>query len=163
MRSVAKSHGWCRGSGFALARPGAPGRDPQPETCNSEPIQLGGAVAEDWDQEHEASVERARRIVSSLLVLARDDEARRLLGVDGTLEDELDLTFLDDPVEWIASEIATAIQLQDDESQGVSLSSVVALLRLYRVLRGGSLDEQELQEAVRAALIEGDDEGDDDR
>lgn len=120
-------------------------------------------MAEDWDQEAESNLERAKRMVSNLLVVARDDEARRLLGVDGTLEDELDLTFLDDPVGWIASEIATAIQLQDDDSQGVSLSSAVALVRLYRVLRGGNLDEQELQEAVRTALLEGEDEAEDER
>jgi hypothetical protein len=117
-------------------------------------------MATEWDDEMDERLERAGRIVSGLLVLADDDEARRLLGVDGTLEDEVDVTFLDDPVAWIASEVATAIQLQDDDSQSVPLSSVVALLRLHRTLRGGQVDEQELLDAVRVALAEADDEDD---
>src|SRR5574341_924034 len=105
-----------------------------------------------WEEDQEPIGEQAARIVTDLLTLANDDEARRLLGIDATLEDELDVMFLDDPLAWIASEIANAIRLRDDESEGVSLSSVVALLRLYRILRGGALDEAELQDAVRQAL-----------
>jgi hypothetical protein len=114
----------------------------------------GNDVAEYWEDEAESELVQAARIVSQVLVLARDEEARRILGVDGTLEEEVDLMFLDDPVAWIASEIANGIRLQEDETQGVSLSSVVALVRLLRVLRGGQLDERELREAVQLALSE---------
>jgi hypothetical protein len=121
-------------------------------------------VAEYWEDAPESELVQAARIVSQLLVLARDEEARRILGIDGTLEEEVDLMFLDDPVAWIASEIANGIRLQEDESQGVSLSSVVALVRLLRVLRGGQLDERELREAVELALSEeGDEDADDQR
>ena len=120
-------------------------------------------MAEYWGDDTDIELIQATRMVSQLLVLVRDEEARRILGIDGTLEEEVDLMFLDDPVAWIASEIANAIRLQDDESQGVSLSSVVALLRLLRILRGGQLDERELQEAVHTALAEDADDADDER
>ena len=113
-------------------------------------------MASSWD-EVETPEAQAGRIVAGLVRLASDDEAARLLGIDGTLEDELDLTFVNDPVSWIASEIANGIRLADEEEEGVALSGVVAQLRLYRVLRGGTLDEAELREAV-VELLEEDEE-----
>ena len=106
-----------------------------------------------WDQV-ETPAAQAGRIVAALVRLAGDDEACRLLGVDGTLEDELDLMFLGDPLSWIANEIAGGIRLADEEDDGVALSGVVGLLRLYRVLRGGTLDETELRDAVVELLEE---------
>ena len=116
-------------------------------------------MVSDWD-EVEAPAAQAGRIVAGLVRLASDDEACRLLGVDATLEDELDLMFVNDPVSWIANEIASGIRLADAEDDGVALSGVVALLRLCRVLRGGTLDEAELREAV-VELLEEDEEEDD--
>jgi hypothetical protein len=114
-------------------------------------------MAEYWDGESDAPAAQAARIVAGLVRLANDEEARRLLGVEGTLEDELDLTFLNDPLAWIANEIANGIRLQDEEGEGVSLSSVVALLRLYRSVRGGVLEEREVREAVLEYLREEED------
>jgi hypothetical protein len=109
----------------------------------------------DWEQDEESLSAQASTIVQGLLRLASSDEACRLLGVDGTLEDEVDVTFLNDPLSWIASEIANGIRLEDDESEGVSLSTLVALVRLYRALRG-NLSETELREAVQQYLDEED-------
>jgi hypothetical protein len=102
--------------------------------------------------------ERVGTIVGGLLRLASDDDACRILGIDGTLEDEVDLMFLADPLAWIASEIANAIQSSDLEDEDedeeevaggqASLSTLVALVRLYRTLRGTAVDERELRDAV---------------
>lgn len=113
-------------------------------------------MTDSWDTDTEAPEAQAARIVTGLVRVANNDEATRLLGVDGTLEDELDVTFLSDPLGSIASEIASGIRDADVEDEGVSLSTVVAMLRLYRVLRGGTIDEGELREAVIQYLDEDD-------
>lgn len=116
-------------------------------------------MTENWESDADTTEAQAGRIVSGLIRLVNNDEAVRLLGVDGTLEDELDVTFLNDPLGWVANEIATGIRDADDEEEGVSLSTVVAMLRLYRVLRGGSVDETELRDAVLEYLDEDSSEG----
>jgi hypothetical protein len=111
-----------------------------------------------WD---EVTVEeQARRIVQGVVRLSGSDDAVRLLGVEGTLEDEVELSFLVEPVDWIASEIASTIRQgadgdddeaedeADDDTGGASLSAVVALARLYRILRGEPIEERELLDSV---------------
>jgi hypothetical protein len=111
-----------------------------------------------------------RRVVQGLIRLTESEEAGRILGVDGTLEDEIDLLFLSEPLEWIASEIANAVrqaeQDEEEEEDGddadaeagdagtVSLSTTVALLRLYRIATGQKVDEGALVEAVVEYLNE---------
>ncbi|HEU5315408.1 MAG TPA: hypothetical protein VFX49_04820 [Chloroflexota bacterium] len=109
-----------------------------------------------------------RRVVQGLIRLAESEEAGRILGVDGTLEDEIDLLFLSEPLEWIASEIANALRQaeQDEEEEedaeeteasdggSVSLSTAVALLRLYRIATGQKIEERALVEAVVEYLNE---------
>jgi len=100
--------------------------------------------------ENEGVEEQVTRIVSGLLKLAHNEEARKLLGIEGTLEDNLDVTFLDDPLGWIASDIAEAIRLQDEEEEeSVNLSTVIASLRLYELLEG-----EVTEEALRTAVLE---------
>ena len=114
--------------------------------------------------------EPVRRVVASLLRLAASDDACKLLGVDGTLEDEIDLVFLSEPLEWIASEVANALRLaeeegadeEDDEDEdketdtpgAVSLSTIVALVRLFKLATGRALEERELGDAVIEFLNE---------
>lgn len=118
-------------------------------------------MAEDWADPNEAADEadevRVGRIVQHLLSLAGDEEARRLLGLDGTLEDNLDMMFVADPLTWIANDIAQAIRLEDDETDTVSLSSVVAALRLYQIIHGAP-DPAELGEAVLDYLDDSEDD-----
>lgn len=117
-------------------------------------------MADSWEpgtDGDETDEEQVARIVSGLIALANDAEAGRILGIGGTLEDELDVLFLSDPLGWIATDIARAMQLEEEEEEGVSLSSVVAQLRLYRVLRGEP-NEQELRGAVLEALREAEEE-----
>ena len=66
--------------------------------------------SDEWEDEGESPARQAERLVAGLVRLAGNDEAARLLGVDGTLEDEVDVTFLNDPLNWIASEIANGIR-----------------------------------------------------
>ena len=114
--------------------------------------------------------EPVRRVVASLLRLAASDDACRLLGVDGTLEDEIDLVFLSEPLEWIASEVANALRLAEEEGAdedeaededketdapgAVSLSTIVALVRLFKLATGRALEERELADAVIEFLNE---------
>jgi hypothetical protein len=112
--------------------------------------------------------EPVRRVVASLLRLANNDDACRLLGVDGTLEDEIDLVFLSEPLEWIASEVANALRQAEEEAEdedddddeettppgAVSLSTIVALVRLYKLATGRALEEGELADAVIEYLNE---------
>lgn len=118
-------------------------------------------MAEDWADPNETADEadevRVGRIVQHLLSLAGDEEARRLLGLDGTLEDNLDMMFVADPLTWIANDIAQAIRLEDDETDTVSLSSVVAALRLYQITHGAP-DQAELGEAVLDYLDDSEDD-----
>lgn len=118
-------------------------------------------LAQDWAEPNETADEsdeaRVVRIVQNLLSLAGHEESRRLLGLDGTLEDNLDLMFVADPLAWIANDVAQAIRLEDDESDTVSLSSVIAALRLYELLHGAP-DEAELRDAVLDYLDESEDE-----
>jgi hypothetical protein len=115
---------------------------------------------------------QVRRVVSGVLRLADSDEATRILGVDGTLEDEVDVTFLAGPLEWIASELAGALRQaeEDDDAEGddadadssagtaASLSTIVALVRLYRIATGEVLSERTLTDAVVEYLSEEDEE-----
>ena len=118
-------------------------------------------MAEDWADPNEPADEadevRVGRIVQHLLSLAGDEEARRLLGLDGTLEDNLDMMFVADPLAWIANDIAQAIRLEDDETDTVSLSSVVAAPRLYQITHGAP-DQAELGEAVLDYLDDSEDD-----
>ena len=52
------------------------------------------------------------------LLLANNEEAVRLLGVEGTLEEELDVTFLNDPLGWVANEIANGIKDRTTKKKG---------------------------------------------
>ena len=118
-------------------------------------------MAEDWADPNEPADEadevRVGRIVQHLISLAGDEEARRLLGLDGTLEDNLDMMFVADPLAWIANDIAQAIRLEEDETDTVSLSSVVAALRLYQIIHG-TPDQAELGEAVLDYLDDSEDD-----
>lgn len=94
--------------------------------------------------------------VSKLIDLARNDDACRLLGVDGSLEGQLDIGFLDDPLDWIAYDIAQAIKASEDEADqtpGPTLATLVAELRLHRLLKG-EVDEIGLNRLVREYLAE---------
>ena len=121
-------------------------------------------TTDSWDAGDDA---QARQAVLGILRLAASDEACRILGVDGTLEDEVDVAFVAEPLDWIASEIANALRQAEDEEDedgdsgsdeaptAVSLSTIVALVRLAGILRGAPLNERELADAVLESLTDG--------
>jgi hypothetical protein len=97
--------------------------------------------------------------VADLLALAQNDEACRLLGVDGSLESQLDITFLDDPLDWLAFDIAQAIKaVPDDEEKepGPTLTTLVAEVRLIRLMKG-SIDQARIERLVHDYLLDSDD------
>jgi hypothetical protein len=94
--------------------------------------------------------------LSRLIDLARNEDAAKLLGVDGILEPQLDITFLDDPLDWIAYDIAQAVKAAEDEEaeeSGPTLAALVAELRLYRLIKG-EVDEVTLGRLVQRYLEE---------
>jgi len=95
------------------------------------------------------------RAVGQIASLARNEEACKLLGVEGVLEGQLDLAFLNDPLEWLASDIANALdaaESSDDDAgqapESLTLDIVVAEFRLCQLLQG-AIDESELIRRVR--------------
>jgi hypothetical protein len=95
--------------------------------------------------------------ISRLVDLARNDDAARLLGVEALLEPQLDVTFLDDPLDWIAYDIAQAIKAAEDEESddgGPTLAVLVAELRFYRLIKG-EVDEITLGRLVQEYVDEG--------
>ena len=87
---------------------------------------------------------------------SKNEEACRILGVDGSIEAQVDLGFLQDPLDWIASDIASSIQSveaedEDEDAGGLTLTALVAELRLRRAL-AGEIDEARLVEAVKRHL-----------
>ena len=110
-------------------------------------------MTESWETESDAPEAQAGRIVSGLLRLANNEEAVRLLGVEGTLEEELDVTFLNDPLGWVANEIANGIKESDDEEEGSPLHGGGHAAPLQH-RAGGAVDERELREAVVEFLQE---------
>jgi hypothetical protein len=95
------------------------------------------------------------RAVGQIATLARNEEACKLLGVEGVLEGQLDLAFLNDPLEWLASDIANALaaaERNDDDTEpaveSLTLDIVVAEFRLCQLVQG-TIDENELIRRVR--------------
>ncbi|HEX2034018.1 MAG TPA: hypothetical protein VHS99_07525 [Chloroflexota bacterium] len=115
-------------------------------------------MTEDWGGETDTAEAQAARVVAGLVRVMNSEEAYRLLGVDGTLEDELDVMFLSDPLAWVANEIATGIRAAAEDEEGASLSTVLAMLRLYRIVRGTAIDERELLDAVLEFLSQEEEE-----
>ena len=124
------------------------------------------APIDDDGDETEVEV-MAERAVATIVRLASNDEACKLLGIDGTLEDEVDIDFAVEPIDYVAQEIAQALAHAisppdgDDAEPARSLSALVALVRLYQATKDGFIDEAGLLEAVIDRLEAGDDDDED--
>jgi hypothetical protein len=96
------------------------------------------------------------RNIAELLALAGNDEACRLLGVEGALASQLDMGFLDDPLDWIAYDIAQGIKSsadEDGEEPGPTLSTLVAEIRLLQAM-SRRINEADLVKMVLAYVEE---------
>lgn len=88
-----------------------------------------------------------------LIRLARDQTARDTLGVDdGVLAEQVDISFLEDPIDYLAFDLATALMSVDADEPSLEvpplLATLVGEVRLCQSLLG-SVDEDAL---VRRAL-----------
>ena len=102
------------------------------------------------------SRQRAEKVVSQLVLLSRSDEACRLLGVEGVLADQVDITILDDPLDYLAYDIAAAVRDTEEETaavQATMLSTLVAEFRLCGFI-ASHIDQHDLVERVMRQLRE---------
>jgi hypothetical protein len=106
-----------------------------------------------------------RRRVDALVSLAHNDAACLLLGVDTSLEPQLDLTFVDDPLAWLAYDLAAAVknanaeEAGEEEEPGPTLTTLVAEIKLLEIM-SGPLDKEALIRSVLEAIQEEEEEGD---
>src|SRR6185503_7629467 len=98
------------------------------------------------------------RRIDAIFALASNDEACKLLGVDGTLEAQIDLEFIDDPIAWLAYDLAMAVRNADasesgeEEEPAPTLTTLLAEIRLCRIVLGAEIDRTALVTAVEEAL-----------
>jgi hypothetical protein len=96
------------------------------------------------------------KFVGQLVVLSRSDEACRLLGIDGVLVDQVDITVLDDPLDYVAYDIAAAVRDAAEDAppvQATMLSTLVAEFRLCGLI-ASHIDQHDLVERVMRHLRE---------
>jgi hypothetical protein len=107
-------------------------------------------------QSSAGSRQKVEKAVSQLMSISRSEEACRLLGVEGVLVDQVDISVLDDPLDYVAYDIAAAVRDGDDETapvQATMLSTLVAELRLC-VLIVSHIDQHDLVERVMRNMRE---------
>jgi len=100
--------------------------------------------------------ERVEKAVSQLVMIARSEEACRILGVEGVLVDQVNITILDDPLDYVAYDIAAALRDVEEDTtpvQATMLSTLVAELRLCGLIRS-HVDQYDLVERVMRQLRE---------
>jgi hypothetical protein len=100
--------------------------------------------------------QRVEKAVTQLVFLARSEEACRLLGVEGVLADQVDITLLDDPLDYLAYDVAAAVRDATEEVapvQATMLSTLVAELRMCNLL-AARFDQHDLIERVMGHLRE---------
>ena len=92
---------------------------------------------------------RVEKLVAQLLELARDNTACDVLGVNGVLAGQVDISFLEDPIDYLAYDLAAALMAADDDDSDAStevpplLATLVAEVKLWQSVQG-QLDEHEL-------------------
>lgn len=90
------------------------------------------------------------KAIAQLTMIARSEEACRLLGVDGVLVDQVTISILDDPLEYAAYDIAAALRdAAEDRApvQATMLATLVAELRLCGLFVS-HIDQHELVDRV---------------
>jgi hypothetical protein len=104
------------------------------------------------------SRQRVEKLVSQLARMAASIEACEALGVDGVLAEQVDISFVEDPLDYVAYDIAQALIAADGEDGTASevpplLATLVAEFKLCRALEG-RVDETELVRRTLANLRE---------
>jgi hypothetical protein len=99
-------------------------------------------------QDEHDSRTRVQKLVEQLSRLATSIEACEALGVDGVLAEQVDVSFVEDPLDYIAYDLAQALTAADSEDGSTSdvpplLATLVAEFKLCRALHG-RVDETEV-------------------
>jgi hypothetical protein len=102
--------------------------------------------------------QRIERLVAQLAGMAASLEAIEALGVDGALRDQVDISFLEDPLDYIAYDLAQAVLAMDGEDGATNevpplLATLVAEFKLCRALQG-RIDEPELVRRTLESMSE---------
>jgi hypothetical protein len=101
---------------------------------------------------------RVEKLVGQLVALSRDETACRVLGVDGTIAEQVDIAFLEDPIDYVAYDLAAALMAADEDVNTSTevpplLATLVAEIKLCTALQG-RLDEAELVKRTLSNLRE---------
>jgi hypothetical protein len=107
--------------------------------------------ADSWESRN-----RVEKLVGDLARLAMSVEAGEALGVNGMLADQVDISFVEDPLDYIAYDLAAALTAADSEDGSSAevpplLATLVAEFKLCRALKG-QVDETELIRRTLANL-----------
>ena len=108
---------------------------------------------ESWE-----SRSRVEKLVGQLVSLARDESACRVLGVDGAIAEQVDIAFLEDPLDYVAYDLAAALMAADEDFDTSTevpplLATLVAEVKLCQALTG-RVDETELAKRTLGNLRE---------
>ena len=108
---------------------------------------------QDDDRENRVRVEK---LVEQLARMAASIEACEALGVNGVLADQVDISFVEDPLDYIAYDLAQALVAADSEDATTTevpplLATLVAEFKLCRAVQG-RVDETELVRRTLANL-----------
>ena len=97
--------------------------------------------------------------IAALVGLAHNADACSLLGVETSLEPQLDLTFVDDPLGWLAYDLAAAVknanaeEAGEEEEPGPTLTTLVAEIKLIEAI-SGAVDQAMLARMVEELMEE---------
>ena len=91
---------------------------------------------------------RVEKLVGQLIELARDESACRVLGVDGVVAEQVDISFLEDPIDYVAYDLSLALMTADEDHDSPTevpplLATLVAEVKLAQALLG-RIDDAEL-------------------
>jgi hypothetical protein len=101
------------------------------------------------DNEGWESRSRVEKLVGQLVELARDNTACQVLGVDGVLAQQVDISFLEDPIDYVAYDLAASLIAADADDADAStdvpplLATLVAEVKLWQSVLG-QVDEAAL-------------------
>jgi hypothetical protein len=99
--------------------------------------------------------QRVEKLVSEIARMASSIEACEALGVDGILAEQVDISFVEDPLDYVAYDLAQALIAADSDDAHSDvpplLATLVAEFKLCRAVQG-RVDETELVRRTLANL-----------
>ncbi len=107
-------------------------------------------------QDNSESRQRVEKLVAQLARMSSSIEACEALGVDGVLAEQVDISFAEDPLDYVAYDLAQAVSAADSDDATTTdvpplLATLVAEFKLCRAVQG-RVDETELVRRTLANL-----------